>query len=697
VDTSVPPLSETVRVGNMIERIDNPFRITKSNDLSDEQIDQLWVTGGEEDGVTGLARPSSPMAMFILGGKGSGKSHLMRYYSFPVQLIRYRRSHQKPISGIANDGYLGIYSRCGGLDSHRFSGKGQSDDAWNSLFAYYFELWVADKTFGALEELRRSGDIELAADTNIAHAIADLFDRPVRQFESVSEIRLYAASIRRQLDYSVNNAALTNRLEAEVLISRGRLFFGIPNAVCSLVPKLQRIVFVYLLDEFENFTISQQTYINTLIREREGATSFKVGARLYGIRTKSTLSGGERNLQGSEYEELRLDERFRNNRKGYETFALRLIARRLGAAFGPDTIEPDPATISKYLDEPDLSWNSPWLAELLGFSSDTPRPHIANFQRKLFRGIRDELVNGVRTESEGQTVVEAITFPEYPLIEKLCILYLYQQWFRAANLYDAARHVKERAVAYIEGVRNSKFDEFVSKHKGDMIAQLLRENGQKQIYAGLHNFVRMSEGLPRTLITILKHIYDWSIYTQERPFRGGKISIRAQQRGITEAAEWFLDQMLEEGEEGVRVRASLERLSQLFRTNRFADKPIETSLIAFSVDEVQLHESARRVLSLAQNTSLVINVARGQRERNSEQVTSKLELNVMLAPRWDLPIARRGVVSFAPEEANAIFVFERQSEFEVLLRSWEAKMTAPSFGRGGQSPNGRPPQADLFE
>jgi len=51
----------------------------------------------------------------------------------------------------------------------------------------------------------------------------------------------------------------------------------------------------------------------------------------------------------------------------------------------------------------------------------------------------------------------------------------------------------------------------------------------------------MSEGLPRALITILKHVYDWSIYTQERPFKGGQISIRrAQQRGVIEAAEWFL-------------------------------------------------------------------------------------------------------------------------------------------------------------
>ena len=53
--------------------------------------------------------------------------------------------------------------------------------------------------------------------------------------------------------------------------------------------------------------------------------------------------------------------------------------------------------------------------------------------------------------------------------------------------------------------------------------------------------------------------------------------------------------------------------------------------------------------------------------------------------------------SFAPEEGNAVFVFEQQSQFESLLSSWEAKMTAPSFGRTRSGTSGRPAQTDLFE
>jgi len=66
----------------MSPRLANPFNITKAMDLSDEQIDRFWVDlpGGHAE----IGNPASPMPMLISGGKGSGKTHLMRHYSFAL-------------------------------------------------------------------------------------------------------------------------------------------------------------------------------------------------------------------------------------------------------------------------------------------------------------------------------------------------------------------------------------------------------------------------------------------------------------------------------------------------------------------------------------------------------------------------------------------------------------------------------------
>jgi hypothetical protein len=151
------------------------------------------------------------------------------------------------------------------------------------------------------------------------------------------------------------------------------------------------------------------------------------------------------------------------------------------------------------------------------------RPHLIGLRHKLTRGLGEDMVVGPKVDSDVNEIIDSVSFPDYPVLEKLCILHVYQKWFRSANVIDAAHYVRDRALAKLSGSKHKKFDEFVAKHKSDMIAQWLRENGQKQIYAGLESFIRMSEGLPRTLITILKHIHDWSTYTGEDPFAHGKI------------------------------------------------------------------------------------------------------------------------------------------------------------------------------
>ena len=84
----------------------NPFNITKAVDFSDQEINDYWVDISSGDGFTGLAKPTSPMPMLILGGKGSGKTHLMRYFSYPLQCIRHKKD---VIGGIKNDKYIGVY------------------------------------------------------------------------------------------------------------------------------------------------------------------------------------------------------------------------------------------------------------------------------------------------------------------------------------------------------------------------------------------------------------------------------------------------------------------------------------------------------------------------------------------------------------------------------------------------------------
>jgi hypothetical protein len=91
------------------------------------------------------------------------------------------------------------------------------------------------------------------------------------------------------------------------------------------------------------------------------------------------------------------------------------------------------------------------------------------------------------------------------------------------------------------------------------------------------------------------------------------------------------------------------------------------------------------MLDLSEKWSLLIDVG-GQRDRNTNRIDAKYQLNRMLAPRWDLSIYRRGVLALTPQEVDAVFDQEHAKEFDDLAKARVARMSAPLFGRRPKGP-----------
>ena len=311
----------------MEERFDNPFSATRAADFTDKQIYAYWVDLSKDGKLWEMINPRLELPMVILGSKGSGKTHVMRYLSFALQRLRHTDS---VIDGIRTEGYVGIYMRCSGLNSARFCRKGQSDEIWADVFAYYMELWLGQMVVDACYEALKGMQVIVDQGGSIATAVKDLFDTPANPFpDSVAELGNHLRSLQKDLDVAINNCAIDGTLDIRIRASSGKLVFGIPQILAAHIPELRDTVFVYLIDEFENLTEQQQKLINTLIREKQTPCSFKIGTRLYGQRTQSTFCADEEIKEGSEYEKLPLDVRFRNKERRYRTFARRLVIKRL--------------------------------------------------------------------------------------------------------------------------------------------------------------------------------------------------------------------------------------------------------------------------------------------------------------------------------------------------------------------------------
>jgi len=646
----------------------NPFNVTKAVDYSDAEIDKFWVDMPTGNGFYDIVKPTVNMPQIILGGKGSGKTHIMRYFSSSLQKIRHSNSL---IASIEHNQYVGIFLRCGGLNSAKFSGNDQPVEAWKNIFGYYFELWLAQLVVSMFLDMVKESGAKEFSEKRIIDELHQQFDKEVKdKFATIEELASYLRKLQREIDFEVNNCAISGKQisDLRILVSPGRLIFGLPRILSLHYPGISEIKFLYLLDEYENLQEYQQQYINTLIREREDPVSFRIGGRWYGIKTYKTFSGDEELKEGSEYEKTVIDQVLRDRKDIYEKFAKSILLKRLeqndsiGILLGNDDEK-----FNGFLETFSLSG---LFAKIKNKDRLKSQPYLKLLATSL-QGKLDPI--------EIKEILHNLEYPKDPLIERTNVFLFYREWSSGnIGLVNASRKIlAEAKVHNVDPWLKSNMHRIVlDKFKQDIIDQLQREYREPLSYAGIDKIIKMSAGIPRLFLIMLKHIYRWSIYNGEIPYKDGPIPEATQLRGIEDAIKWFLDDARIPGKVGSPVATIIDRIGQLLHEVRFSDAPPECSLCAFSINSTDISPPTQQLLDYLEQYSYLIKVT-NRREKNSSVYRITYQVNGLIAPRWELPIYRRGVLHLSSKEVTAIFDPRSEDAFIKIKAERKSRYNAP--------------------
>lgn len=647
----------------------SPFEVTKAVDLNDPQIERTYVAfAGRERAIVD---PASPMPQFLTGVKGGGRTHLMRHFSFPLQKARGTR----PLAEIQADGYLGVYFRCSGLNGSRFVGKGQSADIWSSAFAYYMDLWLSELLIATVRDVGESESWAEADVADVFDAVAGTIqlsaDESVGAGRSLSDALARLSAIRGDLDWVINNAAHTGRLDINIRSNPGELVFRVCQAV-SRLPGFEGIRVTFLADEYENLAHDQQIYFNTLIREKEAPATFLVGGRSWGIKTHRTLSAGEENKKGSEYEIYTIEDTYARDPKAYEAFCRELISVRL-REFELSAGEAE-TWIGRLSFESDDRFFSKRLGAVLEKYAPHERPYLTRLHTATQRA---------RSAAVADDVCAAVALPNYPLLEKLAVLKFYQHWASGQTpSAETASRARVWVEPLIEGRESTELANFFKQRKSDAVAQIYKEANRRTAYAGFSELVGMSGFLPRSLLMILKYVSHWADFHGEQVFSGAvPISERALSEGVLDAARWYLADAKPLGTEGEECEIAVRRLGVYLQSIRYSDKPSEIDITTFSSPLTGVSEDALRVLERCLDHGLLVEVIGGRAARNHGSQHRKFQLHPMLTPLWGLKPGRRGDATFSSETIEAIFSpAVSELSFSRARESLELALNAP-FGR----------------
>ncbi|MDR1556779.1 MAG: hypothetical protein LBS88_07080 [Tannerellaceae bacterium] len=656
--------------------MNNPFDITKAVDFTDEQIIEYWVDISSKGGFKDLLKPTSVMPMILLGSKGSGKTHLMRYFSYELQKIKYQEDLKK---GIEDDKFIGIYVRCSGFNSERFSNKGQSDEVWGNIYAYYWELWLAQITLNVIVDLQNKDIVNILDEQELVAQIVGLLNKQPENTSipvNLKELVDLFSSLQRKVDYEVENCIFNddNKLHIDILLSPSKITYGLPAIMTKFVPFFKNKIFLYLIDELENISESQQRLIQTLIREKNTSCTFRIGARLYGVRTYKTLGSGEENREGSEFEQVVLDEFLRSNNKNYIDFMRRVCEHRLkinGVYFS------EKQKIDNFIESFDYK-----------SFSDKIKSKKPSQAQSYFTKLKEKL-RGRMSEDEISSITINLSSDNI-LVERTNLLLFYRVWNdlnkknsqkEKKTLEQISSDIKEDALKYISKPTNENNPQakVLNKFKRDIIDMLARETREDIPYYGFEDFVKMSSGTLRNLLNILKHSYKWTYFNEAKEAFNNrtKINLDAQTKGIKDTIDWFFEDNRIPATKNGKLVDCVDRLGRFLRELKYSDTPPECSINIFGLNLETLSVEARDTFNFLEKYSYIIKSEENRRDKNSNDKYRTYNINGTIIPHWELSLSKRGIVILSVEEAESIFNLNQSDEFEKILRKRKQRYNAP--------------------
>lgn len=656
--------------------ISNPFDITKAVDYTDSDIYKYWVDLGDDNqGFEGLIKPDTLMPMIIVGSKGSGKTHVMKYFSYELQKIRCQAEAPSMQEGLAKEKFIGIYIRCSGFNSDKFNGKGVDDEIWSILHSYFWELWVGERLVNMLIDLRENGSINEVNEEEIVSDIMAMFLKQkegIKTFEALNE---YFIELQRGVDYQVQNFMFLGleRPQVEVLLITAKLTYGIPALLKEKIPFFKNKYILYLIDELENFSAEQQQLIQTLIREKPVACTFRVGTRPYGVRTLKTLRGVEENHDGAEFQAVILDE-FLRNYKYYPKYVTDILINRLRNS---GISLPREFSLESLFEE---QTNIDILKQVASKKDRQSRSYMATLETKL---TKIPLQKEVITE-----IMSNMAYPDDILIERTNVFLMYSaikdNKERSIEAYvNASKEIAQSARSYaVDGSRDNLHATKLEKYKQDLVDTLAREGRVDIPYNGLSKLIELSCGTPRTILCLLKAAFNNQYYnTGKVPFEEGrKLTVKSQRIGIESTYDWFFEENRIPSMAQARATDAIMRLGDYLRKARFADLPPQCSINIFTLNAGELSPNARMVFEALLSYSYIVQTDE-RRQINSDNKTHVYQLNKILYPKYELALSKRGSINFTPDDAECMFNLEMKADYDAFV---DRKMKGYNFPFGGK-------------
>lgn len=650
----------------------NPFSEFDTNVMSSEQISELFTEPYDSFTIPESKIIEDKSPIIFIGGRGTGKTMLLRQFSYNVQKIC--ETGKTYLEKLKETKYIGIYFRVDKPLLQSLSSLGKVCPIENfeeSIFTHFFELTIFKEYIEIIKILEHDANIVYkdklyseilseilkifpASKDLVCYNIDDLLRFVINEINYIWDFQSKKAI---DIDESVRFTPKCN------LILQGRLSDEFCKTKVFELLGLSGITILLLIDEFESFSDKQQMVINAAMRyNKEYGTRLRIGMRPYGFKTYDTVNSEDFVKEGRDYSKIEFDNPLvkKQNNKSYFELVEKIARKRL-------------ASVPMF-----AGMN---IVDILGNEED-----LEDEAKNIVKGKSKHIeiyLNEINKKKHGSDILNIDSLKnirdDNPLYEMECLRLLLKG--ESLEYVEKALHDYKNKIKSIESKKFS--DDYDKKYKLSFVFVLCSiYKREKKGYYGFNDYCYLSSGIIGAFIELCRRAFDLAYFKDSFALQQGIILKDIQTDAAYEYAYAERDMIRRISEYGKKLEIFINNLGNAFsyiHRDIYLRYP-ETNMFPASTD---LSEDNKNLLDIACRWSLIIKKPNIQDASGQNNNCDMFMLSRVFSPAFKISYRTRGGINPIKKLTDSFFSIEFNPE-SVLKEKHNAKQTSANSDNNQQ-------------
>ena len=622
-----------------------------SRNRAEEYGFDLWTDFVIPPYFKSLELLNSNKPLVVEGGRGTGKTMLIRYLCHKTQFSPCRHSYSK-----TDFERIGIYWKMDVQFAKLMQLRGENDDLWIHAFIHMGVLIITKEMLDFLNNIKNSIYVNIPELNCLDFSELKIFDDKING--SLDELILYIHRMYNYFQLWVSNY----KQKTKPILYPKEFLDELITIVKTQVPILNNATFSVYIDEYENLIPIQKKIINTWIKHSQIPLIFNIAMKHNSLDVKNTL-GDEMIVATHDYRCIDLDAMLG---KSFNIFASEILLLK----------------IHNDINKPELQ-HKEWLFDVAYLDNRNKKSYIDKILNRLYqlfpKKTYEEIANDMLSDSafsgriweqiskdlKTNAVLSVNKFKDLNADARAYVV-LHALLARGTN----AQYVYEELVKYSNG-ESSKFEDWIHNN---LVGCILNQYGKRSrlcpLYAGFDTFIHLSKDNIRHFLELCYASLLQSQVVNITNFMN--VDINDQVVAVRNVSQDMLYEVKQFGKYGNALYGITIRIGTIFEFSRKNDFQSEPEQNHFSI-KGKLDANTEVLLNELIKWSVVY-VTKLTKQKNVEY-GEEYQLNPIYAPYFMISYRKKRRIEFSAKDFQLICI-GTETEFNEFLRNkqWNEKV-----------------------